>query len=591
MNINGTSKNQYQNKVLIDTLIEQISALQTDVGNLQIADDNLAQALSTKVDSTSISEGVNTSVINAQTGNIKNLNVQGTGSSATIENATIGTAAINTEAVNQSTITNLEVMDVDAGTVRTGTAIVENDATISGNLSVQDIDAKDITSVSVNTLNTVTAEATINKLESHNAEVKGKLEVNDLEVSGSFTGVSHIQSEQVETESITADSADIDLVNTKDIRNWVSQVMNQAEALVPTPALSNIDRYTIELPSFNGIYLLSWEDSNVLWSATVIGNGKTYGISWGSLTGENYVTDLFQFNGKAYIRINCNGRLKFAYSATKELSQPTIYYNMGGWPYDKSLEELCTDNTHIINAYASGLVWFGNVTIPSIGGGSGQGINFMGSCVFADLPSLSEVSIGDVWNITDEAYTDNRFVEGAGKPINAGDDLVAVAVEEDGNLVIYWDKFSAGVNYENFRAENITAETLLKSEGTLEVDGETELHDSVTLDSTLEVTGNATFNGTTEFNDDVTSNADITVNGVVDAEDLQGRTLRIFDPNGPTGSPYLEVNKDSNHGVNTNMNISHHGDYTGYGSQTITGNLNRTGNETISGVVTIGELN
>lgn len=585
MNINGTSKNQYQSKVLIDTLIEQISALQTDVGNLQIADDNLSQALSTKADSISISEEVNTSVINARTGNIKNLNIQGTGSSATIENATIGTAVINNETVNQSNITNLEVMDIDAGTIRTGTATIENDATISGNLSVQDIDAKDITSKSINTLNTVTAEATINKLESNNAEVKGKLEVNDLEVSGSFTGVSHIQSEQVETESITAESADIDLANIKDIRNWVSQVMNQTEALVPTPALGNIDRYTIELPSFNGIYLLSWEDSNVLWSATVIGNGKTYGISWGSLTGENYITDLFQFNGKAYIRINCNGRLKFAYSATKELPQPTIYYNMGGWPYDKSLEELCTDNTHIINAYPSGLVWFGNVTIPSIGGGSGQGINFMGSCVFADLPALSDVSIGDVWNITDEAYTDNRFVEGAGKPINAGDDVVAVAVEEDGNLVIYWDKFNAGVNYENFRAENITAETLLKSEGNLEVDGDAELH------STLEVTGNATFNGTTEFNDDVTSNADITVNGLVDAEDLQGKTLKIFDPNGAAGSPYLEVNKDSNHGVNTNMNIIHNANYNGTGDQTITGNLSRTGNETISGVVTIGELN
>ena len=186
MKINGTSNNSFQNKMLLDTFIEQISALQTDVGNLQIADDNLAQALATKANTADINNAVNTGTLGAQTGNIKTLKVQGTGSSATIQNATIGTASIGTENVTQSNITNLEVMDVDAGTVRTGTLTVENDATISGNVAVQDVSAKDITSASVNTLNITTAEADINKIEAQNAEITGKLEVNDLEVSFIF---------------------------------------------------------------------------------------------------------------------------------------------------------------------------------------------------------------------------------------------------------------------------------------------------------------------------------------------------------------------------------------------------------------------
>ena len=444
MKINETSNNSFQNKVLIDTFIEQISALQTDVGDLQIADDNLAQALATKANTADISNEVSTGTLNATNGNIKVLKVQGTGSSATIENATIGTASIGTETVTQSNITNLEVIDVDAGTVRSGTIVVENDATISGNLAVQDIGAKDITSASVNTLNLTAAEADINKLEAQNAEVTGKLEVNDLEVSGNFTGVSSIESESIESENITSTNADIETLNVENIRDWVSQIMNQEQMLTPSPQLGNVDRYTIELPSFNGVFLLSWEDSDVLWSATVIGNGKSYGISWGSKTEENYITDLFQYNGKLYIRINCNGKLKYAYSATKELSPITIYFNMDGWTKEKSLEELCDEQSHIENAYPTGTAWLGPVFIPRLveGEGSGSGINFRGSCKFAEIPSFTDTIAGDVWNITDEAYTDNRFVEGAGKPINAGDDIIAVKVKLEGSNIINgvrWD--------------------------------------------------------------------------------------------------------------------------------------------------------
>ena len=493
MKINGTSNNSFQNKVLIDTFIEQISALQTDVGNLQIADDNLAQALATKANTADINTAVNTGTLGAQTGNIKTLNVQGTGSSATIQNATIGTASIGTETVTQSNITNLEVMDVDAGTVRTGTLTVENDATISGDIAVQDVSAKDITSASVNTLNITTAEADINKLEARNAEITGKLEVNDLEVSGNFTGVSDIEAESVETENITADTAEIETLDVENIRSWVTQVMNQDQILnPPTPALGNADTYTIELPRFTGVFLLSWEDADVVWSATVFGNGRSYGISWGSRTDQNYITDLFQYNGKLYIRINSNGKLKYAYSTTKELDQIVIYRNMNGWTSDKSLEELCDELSHIQNVYPAGTAWLGPVYIPRLlesQKGAGE-FNFKGLCTFANIPSFDDVLPGDVWNITDEAYTDARFVEGSGKPINAGDDIVAVVVEENDDLVIKWDKFAAGVNYEDFIAENITATESLKSEGTFEVDGISTFNNNITQTGNYTATGN-----------------------------------------------------------------------------------------------------
>ena len=76
MKINGTSNNSFQNKVLIDTFIEQISALQTDVGNLQIADDNFA-GFSTKANTADINNAVILVHLTSTNGNIKTLQSTG----------------------------------------------------------------------------------------------------------------------------------------------------------------------------------------------------------------------------------------------------------------------------------------------------------------------------------------------------------------------------------------------------------------------------------------------------------------------------------------------------------------------------------
>ena len=129
-----------------------------------------------------------------------------------------------------------------------------------------------------------------------------------------------------------------------------------------------------------------------------------------------------------------------------------------------------------------------------------------------------------------------------------------------GNKTLKWDKFAAGVNYENFVAQNITASTALKSEGTLEVDGATTLN-------TLEV------DGTSRFDDDVTVNAELNADKVITPD------LEVTD-----------VMTANSTGVDVIKNVTHTGNYTATGNQTITGNLTRTGNETISGLVIIGDL-
>jgi hypothetical protein len=476
MKINGTPNNSFQNKVLLDTFVEQISALQEDVAQLQDADRVLDNKISQQLSEEEFNDfqadahvsNLHATELNADTGFIGHLN----SNQADVENLEVNTHA--------------EIQDLTALTANIP-SLITDDVTVQGNISsAGDITAKDaeLENVSADKIETPLVEADLVKadveakdVETDTATIKDKLTVKDVEVSGTVTGLSEINA-----NSVNANEAEIETINTENIRSWISQVMNQEKALLPTPQLGNIDRYTIELPRFNGVYLLSWEDQDIVWSATVIGNGKSYGISWGSRTDENFITDLFQYNGKLYIRVRSNGRLKFAYSATKELPQPVIYYNMVGWTSDKSLEELCDEKSHLINAYPIGMIWFGKVFIPKLetaeGGIGGNGINFKGSCTLAELPPFTDTEVGDVWNITSETYTDNRFVEGPGKPINAGDDVVAVedsnfeggADFEQINTPYSIDTISIG-DYNNVEVHAINGNKILIQAGAYSTDG------------------------------------------------------------------------------------------------------------------------
>ena len=76
----------------------------------------------------------------------------------------------------------------------------------------------------------------------------------------------------------------------------------------------------------------------------------------------------------------------------------------------------------------------GNVYIPC------------GSVLFANLPALSSVRIGDVYNVEDSFTTTADFIEGAGIAISAGSNVVAV----DSNGVKKWDVLGLSVDTSSF---------------------------------------------------------------------------------------------------------------------------------------------
>ena len=533
MKINGTSNKPYQSQVLLDTFVEQISALQNDVSILQ----NNIRALDTRVGQQLSEEEFTHWQENASVAGFDADNI--TAKTAAIETITSKNIRVplisdpehpeirNKFSADVAEIQDLTAIQANIPTLITDDVTVQGDITSDGDITAKkaDLDELEADLAKVNgTLEAelVQADVEAKDVKAETVEISEKLEVEDIEVKGSVTGVSDITA-----DSITANEAKATLVNTENIRDWVSQVMNREKALLPTPQLEPHDRYTIKLPKFTGTYLLSWENgSHIIWSATVIGNGMSYSIAWGSTTDVNHITDFFQYAGNLYIRISSNGRLKYAYSSTEELDEPMVYFNMDGWTSDKSLEELCNDRTHYINGYPSGTLNFGTVIIPrlEIGEGSKTLLNFRGSCSLAELPSFADTDVGDVWNITTYGYTDTRFLEGSGLPINIGDDIVCIMIEHDDEREIKWNKFAAGVNYENFVAEKITATDYIKTDeirpnedtktsfnADVAITGDLTV-DNVTASGNLSVSGNSNL-ADTIITGDITVSGDLSVAG------------------------------------------------------------------------------
>ena len=426
----------------INTMMEQISDLQTDVAGLQNEVDGLGQSIDTvnieatqaqiaDVNATNISStnatinnitasvGVNTANLDANT--------------ADIDTATIGTETVGTSTITDATIATANITDLDA--VNGSVQHLSTDSIEANSLDADAITTKGITN-SGNytgknvTVENVTASDTIN---AKNLNVIDTVSVADINITGQVTGLSDIEADSITVDEIKADTAEIQSIENHSIYT------DTLHPLVPSPSLvSDSDRYTIELPTFAGTIVLTWKEGNLIkWTATVIGNGVDYGITFGCTEDQVYINELFQWNKKLYIRHSANGQLLYSYNAEKELDPITIYYNMGAWTNPKSLEELTEEDYYYQVVRASGTVLFGKTIIPRLDDGDENNgtFNFKGSRKLNELPTLSQSDVGDVWNITEETYTDNRFVEGAGKPINAGDDVVAVLQEVTGSEI------------------------------------------------------------------------------------------------------------------------------------------------------------
>ena len=477
---------------VINTLVEQISDLQTDVATLQSDVEGLEQSVDTvnieateaqinRINATNISS--TNATINTITASNKVDTAKLDANTAEIDRATIGTETVSSSTITDATIATANITDLDAvnGTVQHLSAgTVNANAVDTGSLHVSDnittngtYNGKDVNVVNVTASNHVTTPV-LNITDTAN--------IKDLNISGQINGVSTLQASEIDTDEIEAsDGKIVELANTGTFLN------SEQTPLTPTPRLNNTDTYTIELPTFTGSMILIWKDGEFIkWKAYVNGSGGNYTINWTTPEDTIYVQKLFQWNNHLYIRHNANGQLFYSYNTDHELSTAiNIYYNMQGWPYPQSLEELCDEHHEIDIIRPDQTVQFGAVNIPMLEGGNGNGaISFKGECAFEDIPPFELVMPGDVWNIIDESYTDARFVEGAGKPINAGDDIVAVIVEVDDDLVMMWDKFAAGVNYDNFVATNITAN------GTLSVTGAATFNNNITQTGNYTATGN-----------------------------------------------------------------------------------------------------
>lgn len=81
---------------------------------------------------------------------------------------------------------------------------------------------------------------------------------------------------------------------------------------------------------------------------------------------------------------------------------------------------------------------------------SGTPIVPKGSIEFSNLPTLTDASIGDLYNIKDNFTTTEDFIEGAGAKISAGTNVVCV--EE--NLTKKWDCFGTNFEVDNEPTQN-----------------------------------------------------------------------------------------------------------------------------------------
>jgi|GEM_PF-2193657 len=87
----------------------------------------------------------------------------------------------------------------------------------------------------------------------------------------------------------------------------------------------------------------------------------------------------------------------------------------------------------------------------------GSAFRAKGSTMFASLPAPASATKGDVWNITDQFTTTDQFVDGSGKTLPAGTNVVAVAVTTGDTTVMKWDALTGMIDLSGYmRKTDIT---------------------------------------------------------------------------------------------------------------------------------------
>lgn len=398
----------------VRALVEQVSQLQEDINEINNEIDGLDSAKVSKVD---LAASVETDSLTAGTASIGSVTLNSTGlvspqgsiTTFTSENGDFTQLNADGAVTHELETTALqvtgigEITDIKADTIEASASIKvkpngqenstttiewynDSNATKRGRITTDVVNATDrVITNTVNTNNATIKDADIEKLD-----VSQTLNVEDLNITGSITGLNNVD---IDANSVVTPSLISDLISAGSI------ILSEENHLVPTPSLDNNDHYTVVLPKFTGVAVLEWKDfngtgGNTVWTATVIGDGKDYEIHWGCALDEVNVTKVYQYDGRLYIRENANGQLYYGYYTTEQVSGPDILYNFTALDFivDEYYKHDCTT--------PSGQISFGAFYVPRLI----IKTNFFENIVTDELTVTSE-SIN--WNGTDVKVCDN----------------------------------------------------------------------------------------------------------------------------------------------------------------------------------------
>lgn len=396
---------------VVKALVEQVSQIQEDLYNVNA---NIASLDQTKA---------NKYYINALDVNTLNLSA----TSATISGmTTINSNGLHTSNLDadylhsqnadfnyvHSNVGYIQSLTTDALTVNGVTNTFDLNAervNVTETIKVPSLNADTVNAntISVNgnvsALGIVADSANYNVVNLQTLNVAQSLNVRDLNITGNISGLNNVDivANSITTPTIDAKEMEVGAIYTTETSGDYH--------LVPSPILSNYEHYTIQLPSFTGAVVLKWVDdqSNEVWSATVIGNGKDYEIHWGTLGETMVVQKLYQYDGSLYIRHNANGSLYYSYHTTEKLDEITVWYNYTA--LDTVVQE---DYTHDC-ATLSGTVSFGSFYAP--GFTTGGTTYFDDVVVHGDLTVEGDSSLNNLsveaesinWNGTDVKVCDD----------------------------------------------------------------------------------------------------------------------------------------------------------------------------------------
>lgn len=242
--------------------------------------------------------------------------------------------------------------------------------------------------------------------------------------------------------------ADLTVTDEADINNLVNakrNIQDEINGMISVGSHPTNVKVYIGVSKFTGTYNLKLTHNingsiQTLFTATIVWNGKYPIVQYHEYADNEPVDYLYSMvltDDALYFVTQGAGNLYYSYDAMGGALAPTTseYPNIPYQPDDVISDYITTfhDRTVIFgdNTRYSGVDVLGELKAKFVDPEmSGSSFNFMGKTTVADLP-IPEFA-GDVYNITDNGLTTDDFLEGAGKPINAGDDVIVVDVELEG---------------------------------------------------------------------------------------------------------------------------------------------------------------